>query len=161
MRIAVVSDTHFGDDLCTLVRPGPGGGAAEPGPGHLTLRRAVGHVDYLVLLGDVIDLSVASYEDAYRAAKAFFVALLRDGLAREIVYVPGDHDFDIWNVVEQQVNVINQVKQGTLRFSRTFLARPPFGSASAAITAAASPRSKGCGASTGSACRRRPALGPD
>ena len=114
MRIAVVSDTHFGDDLCTLVRPGPDGGPAELGPGYAALRRAVGPVDYLVLLGDIIDLSVASDEEAYGAAKAFFTALQRDGLARELVYVPGNHDFDIWNVVEQQVSVINQLKQGAL-----------------------------------------------
>jgi UDP-2,3-diacylglucosamine pyrophosphatase LpxH len=114
MRLAVVSDTHFGDDQCTLVRPGPDGGAPEPGPGYLALRRAVGQVDYLVLLGDIIDLSVASYEDAFRAAKAFFTALQRDALARELVYVPGNHDFDVWNVVEHQVSVINQLKQGEL-----------------------------------------------
>jgi UDP-2,3-diacylglucosamine pyrophosphatase LpxH len=114
MRLAVVSDTHFGDDLCTLLRPGPDGRAAGTGPGYDALRRAVGSVDYLVLLGDIIDLSVASYEDAYRAARVFFTALQRDGLAREIVYVPGNHDFDIWNVVEHQVAVINQLKQGAL-----------------------------------------------
>jgi len=45
MRVAVVSDTHFGDDLCTLVRPGPAGGPAGPGPGYVALRRAVGHVE--------------------------------------------------------------------------------------------------------------------
>ena len=110
MRLAVVSDTHFGDDLCTLVRPRPGGGTPEPGPGYAALRDAVGQVDYLVLLGDIIDLSMAGYEDAYRDAKAFFTALQRDGLARELVYVPGNHDFDIWNVVEHQVSVINQLK---------------------------------------------------
>jgi hypothetical protein len=114
MRIAVLSDTHFGDDLCTLVRPGPGGGPPEPGKGYAALRRAVGRVDYLVLLGDIIDFSVASYQDAYRDAKAFFTALQRDAFARELVYVPGNHDFDIWNVVEHQVNVINQLKQGQL-----------------------------------------------
>lgn len=113
MRIAVVSDTHLGHELCALVRPGSGG-PAEPGPGYVALRRAVGHVDYLVLLGDVIDFSVASYADAYGAAKAFFLALQRDRLAPEIVYVPGNHDFDIWNVIEHQVNVINQVRQGGL-----------------------------------------------
>jgi hypothetical protein len=74
----------------------------------------VGQVDYLVLLGDVLDLSVASDEEAYGAARVFFTALQRDGLARELVYVPGNHDFDIWNVVEQQVSVINQLKQGAL-----------------------------------------------
>jgi predicted phosphodiesterase len=114
MRIAVVSDTHFGDELCTLVRPAPGGGPPQPGPGYAALRRAIGQVDYLVLLGDIIDLSVASYEDAFRDAKVFFTALQRDALARELIYVPGNHDFDVWNVVEQQVGVINQLKQGEL-----------------------------------------------
>ena len=114
MRLAVVSDTHLGDDLCTLVRPGRGGTPSGPGPGYAALRDALGRVDYLVLLGDIVDLSVASYEDAYRDAKAFFTALQRDGLARELVYVPGNHDFDIWNVVEHQVSVINQLKQGEL-----------------------------------------------
>jgi predicted phosphodiesterase len=113
MRLAVVSDTHFGDDLCTLVQPGTGG---EPvlGPGYEALRRAIGCVDYLVLLGDILDLSLATYEDAFRDAKVFFTALQRDGLARELIYVPGNHDFDVWNVVEHQVSVINQLKQGEL-----------------------------------------------
>ena len=55
MRLAVVSDTHFGDGLCTLARPRSGGGPPEPGPGYAALRDAVGQVDYLVLLGDIID----------------------------------------------------------------------------------------------------------
>jgi UDP-2,3-diacylglucosamine pyrophosphatase LpxH len=114
MRIAVVSDTHFGDDLCTLVQPGPPGCEPEPGPGYAALRAAIGRVDYLVLLGDIIDLSVGGYEEAFRDARAFFTALQRDGVARELVYVPGNHDFDIWNVVEHQVSVINQLKQGEL-----------------------------------------------
>jgi hypothetical protein len=114
MRIAIVSDTHFGDDLCVLVRPAAGTRAPELGPGYPPLRRALGSVDYLVLLGDIIDLSVASYADAYGAAKVFFSALQEDGLAGEVVYVPGNHDFDIWNVVEHQVSVINQLKQGEL-----------------------------------------------
>jgi metallophosphoesterase superfamily enzyme len=113
MRLAVVSDTHFGDALCTLVQPGPGG-EPVPGPGYEALRRAVGRVDYLVLLGDILDLSLAPYEDAFRDAKVFFTALQQDGLARELVYVPGNHDFDVWNVVEHQVSVINQLKQGEL-----------------------------------------------
>jgi UDP-2,3-diacylglucosamine pyrophosphatase LpxH len=114
MRIAVVSDTHFGDGLCTLVSSG---GVSEPdqtGPAYVAFKRAVGRVDYLVLLGDIIDFSVASYEAAYRSAKVFFQQIQRDGLAGQIVYLPGNHDFDIWSVIEQQVNVINQVKQGQL-----------------------------------------------
>lgn len=113
MRFAVISDVHFGDDLCTLVAPGPDG---EPrvGPAYPALRRVVGRVDYLILLGDILDFSVASYEEAYRQARAFFLQAQEDGLAREIVYVPGNHDYDIWHTVEQQVNVINQLRQGQL-----------------------------------------------
>ena len=114
MRLAVVSDTHFGDDLCTLVVPGTNGAPPVLGPGYEALARALGRVDYLVLLGDIIDLSVASYRDAYGTAKVFFRALQRDGVARELVYVAGNHDFDVWNVVEHQVSVINQLKQGEL-----------------------------------------------
>jgi len=115
MRIAVVSDVHLGDDLCVLLEPDPAADSLPgPGPGYPALREAVGHVDYLVLLGDIIDLSVASYKDAYRDAKAFFTLVQRDDLARELIYVPGNHDFDVWNVVEHQVNVINQLKQGEL-----------------------------------------------
>jgi len=113
MRLAVISDVHFGDELCTLVSDGPDG---QPtiGPAYPALRRVLGRVDYLVLLGDILDFSVASYEEAYRAARAFFVRAQEDELAREVVYVPGNHDFDIWHTVEHQVNVINQLKQGQL-----------------------------------------------
>ena len=114
MRIAVVSDIHLGDDQCLLVRGEGPGSSPTIGPAYPALREAMGRVDYLVLLGDIVDLSVASYEKAYGAAKVFFVQLQRDGLADELVYVPGNHDFDIWNVVEHQVSVINQLKQGEL-----------------------------------------------
>lgn len=120
MKIAILSDTHFGDDLNTLVVESPGR-PATLGPGYQALARAVGRVDYLVLAGDVLDFSVASFEKAYRHAKTFFTALQADGLARQIVYIPGNHDFDIWNIVEHQVHVINQLKQGELprAFSRS------------------------------------------
>lgn len=111
MRVAIISDTHFGDDLCTLVVEPPG----QPpriGPGYASLRRAIGRVDYLVLLGDVLDFSVASFDKAYRHARVFFRQLQQDRLAGQLIYIPGNHDFDIWQIVEHQVNVINQLKQG-------------------------------------------------
>ena len=113
MRVAVVSDTHFGDPLGTLVTV-ERGDPPRIGPGYAPFLEAVKECDYLVLLGDIIDFSVASYPDAYRAAKVFFKRLQRDGVAREIVYVPGNHDYDIWHTVEHQVNVINRLEQGQL-----------------------------------------------
>ena len=114
MRLAVISDTHFGEPLCTLVTNGQDGEPSHLGPAYPALQRAIGKVDYLILLGDILDFSVASYERAYKQAQLFFRAVQRDGLARQIVYVPGNHDFDIWHTVEHQVNVINQLKQGEL-----------------------------------------------
>jgi UDP-2,3-diacylglucosamine pyrophosphatase LpxH len=113
VRVAILSDTHFGDDLCTLVVEPPDG-PPQLGPAYPALARAVGRADYVVLLGDVLDFSVASFEKAYRHAKVFFTALQADGLARQLIYIPGNHDFDIWNIVEHEVNVINQLKQGKL-----------------------------------------------
>jgi UDP-2,3-diacylglucosamine pyrophosphatase LpxH len=114
MRVAVLSDTHFGDPLCTLVSSGPRENEPAIGPAYEPLARAVGKVDYLVLLGDILDFSVASYADAYRQARCFFRRLAQDRLAREIIYVPGNHDFDVWHTVEHQVNVINRLRQGQL-----------------------------------------------
>jgi 3',5'-cyclic AMP phosphodiesterase CpdA len=114
MRVAVLSDTHFGDPLSTLVSTRPGDLEPSIGPAYEALARAVGQVDYLILLGDILDFSVASYADAYRQARHFFRRLAEDGLAKEIVYVPGNHDFDVWHTVEHQVNVINRVERGQL-----------------------------------------------
>lgn len=105
---------HFGDELCTLVVEPVDGGPPRLGPGYEAFRRAVGRVDYLILNGDILDFSVASYEKTYRHAKVFFSALQQDRLADQIIYLPGNHDFDIWHIVEHQVNVINQLKQGEL-----------------------------------------------
>jgi len=114
MRLAVISDTHFGDEHCTLVTPGQDGKSPRIGPAYSAMKETVGKVDYLVLLGDIIDFSVASYQRAYKHARVFFRQVQQDEIAREYIYVPGNHDFDIWHTVEHQVNVINQLKQGQL-----------------------------------------------
>jgi UDP-2,3-diacylglucosamine pyrophosphatase LpxH len=113
VRLAVISDAHFGDEHGTLV-VADRWGEAQTGPAYRALRNAVGRVDYLILLGDIFDFSVTSYENAYRQAKVFFKKVQEDDLARQLIYLPGNHDFDIWHTVEYQVNVINQLKQGQL-----------------------------------------------
>jgi hypothetical protein len=92
-----------------------GRGRGHP-PSVLPTSRSRGRreIDYLVLLGDILDFSVASYADAYRQARCFFRRLAQDGLAREIIYLPGNHDFDVWHTVEHQVNVINRLVSGQL-----------------------------------------------
>jgi len=69
-------------------------------------------LEYLVLLGDVFDFTVAGYDEAYAIAKFFFKKIKEDEIANEIILIPGNHDFEIWHTVELQVNVINPVKKG-------------------------------------------------
>ncbi len=38
----------------------------------------------------------------------------KDKIADQIIYVPGNHDYDIWNIVENEVNIIHQIKNGKI-----------------------------------------------
>ncbi|HUU44768.1 MAG TPA: metallophosphoesterase [Acidobacteriota bacterium] len=110
MKLAITSDTHFGDPMCTLVKNDHTG---QPilGPKYLEFRERVGQDnDFLILVGDILDFSLASYQEVYQAAKVFFVQIQKDRIARSVVYVPGNHDFDIWHTVEHEVNVIYQIR---------------------------------------------------
>ena len=112
MRIAIVSDTHFGDPMSTLVEFGKNGKPVI-GPKYKAFKQAAGNDnDYLVLLGDILDFSIASYEEVYESAKVFFLQIQEDRIAKEIIYVPGNHDADLWHVVEHEVNIINQIENG-------------------------------------------------
>ena len=83
MRLAFISDTHFGDEMCTLVDHD----TLAKGPKWDDFAEASGtQNDFLVLLGDIFDLSIASYEDAYRHARAFFKFVKRHRIAKNIIY---------------------------------------------------------------------------
>ncbi len=115
MKLAIISDTHFGDKWCTLVRYSLKNGKKqyEIGKKYLDFKEAAGkNNDYLILLGDVFDFSVASYKDAYDAAKVFFKQVQQDEIAKEMIIIPGNHDGDLWHTVEYEVNVIDQLKKG-------------------------------------------------
>lgn len=112
MKIAIISDTHFGDPMCTLFARDKNGKIVE-GSGYTKFRDAAGQDnDYLVLAGDTIDLSIENYKDAYEVARAFFLQIQKDNIAKEIIYIPGNHDFDIWHTYEYQVNVIRKIEKG-------------------------------------------------
>jgi predicted phosphodiesterase len=114
MRLALISDTHFGDPLCTLITT-TDSGRLVPGRHYKDFVRAAGRGnDYLILLGDILDFAIQSYSRAYEVAKAFFLMAQRDNVAKQMIYVPGNHDGDIWHVVEHQVNIIHQIEQRRL-----------------------------------------------
>lgn len=111
MRLAIISDLHLGDEHCQLA-PMIGGKPAHGTTERLRkLQEAIGgKVDYLILAGDVLDFSIASYEEAFAAARQFFGQI--QNMATSIIYLPGNHDFDIWHTVEYEVNIIKQVSEG-------------------------------------------------
>jgi len=112
MRIAIISDTHFGDPMGTLVGRGRGRKIGK-GSKYDAFKEAAGtDNDYLILLGDILDFSIATYQEAYEFAKVFFVQVRKDQIAREMIFVPGNHDADLWHTVEYQVNVIDQIEKG-------------------------------------------------
>jgi UDP-2,3-diacylglucosamine pyrophosphatase LpxH len=84
VRTLVISDLHLGagSGVDVLRRPGP----------RAVLIEALGDVDRLVLLGDVLELRHGPRREALAAAKPFFEELGRALPGREIVVVAGNHD---------------------------------------------------------------------
>jgi UDP-2,3-diacylglucosamine pyrophosphatase LpxH len=114
MRIAIVSDTHFGDPMCTLVTRN-NTNKIVPGTKYEDFKKAAGrNNDFLILVGDIFDFSISSYQEAYEHAKIFFFQIQRDQIAKEIILVPGNHDADLWHIVEHETNIINQIRNGQM-----------------------------------------------
>ncbi len=110
MKLAITSDLHLGNLLCSLVEWN--GNEYKEGSKYREFCEAAGTGnDYLILHGDILDFSVAGYENAYAAAKVFFTLLQKDDIADQIIYLPGNHDYDIWNIVENEVNIILQTRE--------------------------------------------------
>ena len=53
-------------------------------------------IEQLILIGDIVDLSVASDEEAYKNAKIFLTSLLDKVDIDKIIYIPGNHDHHLW-----------------------------------------------------------------
>jgi predicted phosphodiesterase len=118
MRIAIISDIHLGDPMSVMaVRKG---GEILLGTVYNEFKAKIKEktggqpLDYLVLLGDNLDFSISSYNEAYAIGRYFFQQLKNDEIAREIIYMPGNHDFDLWHTVEYQVNVSRKLEKGNL-----------------------------------------------
>ena len=100
MKISIVSDLHLGDPMCALYPEKP-----KEFPSKLkTFESVVGtDNDYLILLGDIFDFSIRSYNEVYAEGKKFFSHVQAKNLAKELLYVPGNHDFSFWHWLEHEV----------------------------------------------------------
>lgn len=117
MKLAILSDLHLGDDHCSLVSMKRTGEVTLAETRFSQLCEVLrGQSDraynYLVLLGDVLDFSIASYADAYTAGRVFFQALARQRLFEDVIYLPGNHDYSLWQSVQHELNVVSHVSAG-------------------------------------------------
>ncbi len=113
MKFVVISDTHFGDPdstlfVCDRNRTVPGSNYSR------FLEEAGKNNDYLILLGDVMDFAIRSYDEAYSIAQGFFRRVQRDKIADQMIYIPGNHDEDIWHTVEHEVNIMDRIGDGDI-----------------------------------------------
>ena len=117
MRIAIISDTHFGDAGSKLVRDGVAPKDYRSIQAFDALCEFLNPngdqpVDFLVLNGDTLDFSINSFEEACKAARPFFQAVADPAinLAKQIVVIPGNHDKEIWDVVEWERHITRKMQ---------------------------------------------------
>lgn len=116
-KVVVMSDLHLGEEECILnPYKGPDG---KPVPERdKNISRLIGmikkerEIDELILLGDFLDLSLVSLEEAYSNAREFFSKFGNFGSIKRITYVPGNHDHHVWVQLIEQREVIEKLKQG-------------------------------------------------
>jgi UDP-2,3-diacylglucosamine pyrophosphatase LpxH len=116
MKLAIVSDFHFGDEFGTLVTFNKTTKQAELNDEYYKkFIEATGtENDYLILAGDIFDFSIACYEDAYRCGRLFFERFKKDNIAKEIIYLAGNHDADHWHMLQHERHVIKRLNAGEL-----------------------------------------------
>ncbi|WP_449241606.1 metallophosphoesterase [Desulfoscipio gibsoniae] len=78
------------------------------------IAREHGGISDLVLVGDVIDLSLASYTSCVIQAREFFRQLLAGVLPGALVWVPGNHDHHIWVQVCEEEYIAAPLREGNL-----------------------------------------------
>jgi len=114
MKIGIISDTHFGDSTCKLLDNGKLSNIYTLLRNEIinfTRGSAKQPLDYLVLNGDTLDFSINSFDDSCRKARPFFAAIQQDNLAEKIILIPGNHDKQIWDVVEWERHVTMKMQQ--------------------------------------------------
>lgn len=116
MKLCITSDIHLGDSRCQLVSSD--GGVIKRGPLYKKFIDAVGRDNnYLVLAGDILDFSISDYANSYACATKFFEFIRDDhvvisgaGRNRGIIYICGNHDGDLWHILQHQRSVVRKLE---------------------------------------------------
>ncbi|HHT9118104.1 MAG TPA: metallophosphoesterase, partial [Candidatus Hypogeohydataceae bacterium YC38] len=121
-KMVVMSDLHLGEANCVL-NPRTSDSDHKNINDLVNAINGIGKVDELILLGDFLDLSLASTEEAYSNAKEFFSAFEDFTSVKRITYVPGNHDHHVWVQLIEQQEVIEKLNQGQTPTDKETLTR--------------------------------------
>ncbi|TFH09598.1 MAG: hypothetical protein E4H08_05420 [Candidatus Atribacteria bacterium] len=129
MRLAVISDVHLGDPDSSMAGRSSSSENVM-GHGYDLFQKSIHDqfrgepLDYLVLLGDILDFSIEHYSLVYEIGRAWFGRMIEDKILRRrpstgdesrcgpIIYISGNHDVDMWHTVEYQVSIIRRLSSG-------------------------------------------------
>ena len=113
MSIAIISDTHLDDGSSRLVDDH---GRFSPAlPAFQSLKNGIFNItggkplNHLVLCGDIMDFAIESVSKAITIARPFFAQISADRLKESVVYVPGNHDKQVWDGLELDTSVIGNL----------------------------------------------------
>ena len=113
MTIAIISDTHIGDAASRLVNDH--GSFSSNIPAYKNFKEGIlkftngQPIKYLVLLGDIMDFSINSINNSITIARPFFKQIKEDKLAENVVYIPGNHDKQVWDGLEWDTSIIGNL----------------------------------------------------
>jgi len=75
----------------------------------ITLLRSLGPQDELVLNGDILELSLSSWDEIARETALFFELISEAGNYKRIVYIPGNHDHHFWRLLVEKICILNNL----------------------------------------------------
>jgi predicted phosphodiesterase len=115
MLAMVLSDLHLGEESSVLhygdkfKKKG-----TQPLVNKLTesIRKRMGDekISFLILAGDTLDFSLASVQNAVADFRLFLKDVI--GFFDNLVYIPGNHDHHIWRTLQEEVFVVNRIREG-------------------------------------------------
>jgi len=70
-----------------------------------------GKIDYLILIGDIFDIAVKEKSDVFNLAHDFFSKYLV-GNFNEVIYIPGNHDHHMWELLQNDEFVNKRIEVG-------------------------------------------------
>lgn len=132
----ILSDLHFGDKKCSLRREAVSRGFKE-------FLHGLGRIKEIILAGDILDANIASLTQAIEGVHGSGTWPRRIGFRKwlsftfgsrgvpvgRIVYIPGNHDYIIWNILATNGVFVEPISRGQVPKNLPLLAdefREPF-----------------------------------